>query len=433
MPVNVVSSPDTVAPHVRSIMVKRILLYAALVLIPSSVLFAQAAPATTAGDFYSAMLRRGIVSFDAGREADAVRQLRIAAFGFVDALDLYQTAEAYLAVAYERSGDADRAREAARKVVAAQRRSPGYAALELPETVRSAFNTLATRVLTTGEVAALRSAPSSTVVTRPATTIPSRSTPPTIPPATATPSASTTTPESATIPATPTTSAASASVPASQPTATPSAQPSSAQPSSAPAKTPPPTPPASSPAPGQPAAQPKTTAIEIPFEPAEPARPAAATPPPPAPTAQPAPVAQPPAASAPAATKPATPAPPALSESETAQRLIAAERAVNSARLSEARATYRELLARGTLSRSNLIRVAEGLYRARDFTAALQAFERLGPLARGEEPYRYYLAVALYETGSYARAKNELRAVLPFIEVTPDVARYQAKIDGAVR
>jgi hypothetical protein len=55
----------------------------------------------------------------------------------------------------------------------------------------------------------------------------------------------------------------------------------------------------------------------------------------------------------------------------------------------------------------------------------------VGTLARGEEPYRYYLAVALYETGQYARAKQELADVLPFIEITPDVARYRTKIEGA--
>lgn len=141
----------------------------------------------------------------------------------------------------------------------------------------------------------------------------------------------------------------------------------------------------------------------------------------------------PPSVKAPEATTTTAPARAELSESEVAKRLVAAERALNAARLAEARTTYRELLAAGSLSRSTLLRVAEGLYRARDFAPALQAFRQLGPLSRGEEPYRYYIAVALYETGDYGRAKDELRAALPFIEVTPDVARYQAKIDGAVR
>ena len=78
-----------------------------------------------------------------------------------------------------------------------------------------------------------------------------------------------------------------------------------------------------------------------------------------------------------------------------------------------------------------LIRVAEGLYRSRDFAAALNAFARVGTLRRGEEPYRYYIAVAAYETGDYARAKKELAAALPYIEITPDVARYRTRIEGA--
>jgi len=51
---------------------------------------------------------------------------------------------------------------------------------------------------------------------------------------------------------------------------------------------------------------------------------------------------------------------------------------------------------------------------------------------RGEEPYRYYLAVACYETGQYGAAKRELASVLPFIEVTPDVALYQSRIAAAI-
>jgi tetratricopeptide (TPR) repeat protein len=72
------------------------------------------------------------------------------------------------------------------------------------------------------------------------------------------------------------------------------------------------------------------------------------------------------------------------------------------------------------------------LYRARDFEGALAAFAKLAPLRRGEEPYHYYMAVAFYETGQYARAKAELTAAVPFIEITPDVARYRTKIDDSV-
>ena len=93
---------------------------------------------------------------------------------------------------------------------------------------------------------------------------------------------------------------------------------------------------------------------------------------------------------------------------------------------------YREVLAQPSLDRDTLLRIAEGLYRSRDFAAVLSAFKRVGTLQRGEEPYGYYIAVALYETGDYAGAKRTLSTALPFIEVTPDVARYQLKINGAI-
>ena len=78
-----------------------------------------------------------------------------------------------------------------------------------------------------------------------------------------------------------------------------------------------------------------------------------------------------------------------------------------------------------------LIRIGEGLYRSRDFAPALTAFRRLGTLRPGEEPYRYYIAVALFETGDFAGAKRELTTALPFIEITPDVQRYRVKIEAA--
>jgi len=75
--------------------------------------------------------------------------------------------------------------------------------------------------------------------------------------------------------------------------------------------------------------------------------------------------------------------------------------------------------------------IAEGLTRARDFGGAVKAFTRVGVFRSGEEPYRYYYAIALYETGNYRAAKRELAAALDFIELTPDVQRYRARIESA--
>lgn len=131
--------------------------------------------------------------------------------------------------------------------------------------------------------------------------------------------------------------------------------------------------------------------------------------------------------------RPATnpPAPRPLTATEISSRLAGAERALNAANLVEARRLYREVLAAPGVDHDSLIRLAEGLYRSRDFAGALSAFTRIGTLRRGEEPYRYYIAVAAYETGDYARAKRELAAALPYIEITPDVSRYRTRIEGA--
>jgi hypothetical protein len=109
-----------------------------------------------------------------------------------------------------------------------------------------------------------------------------------------------------------------------------------------------------------------------------------------------------------------------------------AERAIATGNLAAARAIYNARLDAPQVTHGELLKIGEGLYRAHDFRGAARAFARAGALAKGEEPYRYYFAVSLYETGQYAGAKRELKAALPFIELTPDVDRYRAKIEGAI-
>ena len=112
--------------------------------------------------------------------------------------------------------------------------------------------------------------------------------------------------------------------------------------------------------------------------------------------------------------------------------IVAAEKSLSSSDLSNARRSFRALLDQ-QLSHAQLLRVAEGLYRAHDFAHVIRAFDRAGALRRGEEPYRYYLAVALYETGKRDAAKKELAAVLPFIEITSNVEQYRRKIEGSAQ
>lgn len=403
------------------------------------------ATAATPSEFYATLLRRGITAYDAQRYTDASKQLRIAAFGLVEAVDQYQVAQAYLTLAYDKLSDPDKAREAARRVVVAERVERRWSTVALPAAVRTAFEAQAAKLLTAGELATLRGtgpvapppAPAaSTTPPRTVTATPPQTTTATPPRSTQT---TTTTPPrttEVTVPMGQTTTATkpAATVPAPA-TTQPRGTTSNSSTNTTTATTKPPVP---TPAPQTvTATPPRTTTPPVTTQPQRPATQTTTQPQHPATqtTSQPQ---RPPTQTTPQPQRPATqtatapPAPRTFSAGEIATRLIAAERALNTANLIDARRVYRELLASANVPHETLIRIAEGLYRARDFAAALQAFTRAGTLRRGEEPYRYYIAVAAYETGDTARAKKELAAALPFIEMTPDVTRYRAKIEGAL-
>jgi tetratricopeptide (TPR) repeat protein len=376
---------------------------------------ASSAFAQNASEFYLGLLRRGTSYAEAGQYDAAATPLRIAAFGLVETVDKYETALAYLAITHDRLGNQDAARDSIRRIVAAERVERKFGSLPLPATIRTAFDVVVKKHLSPAEVSALASGapiaqPPRTqpvTTTRPAPTIAQQS--PAQDPAaqTETKPAPATTPEkpesSTSKPAT-TKPAPATTKPSPTPTAPPKAEvkpepkkpePKPAEPKPAPATTRPQTtpPPAIKP-PAQPSAQATTT---------------------PATTTS---VAQ-------AQTK--SP----LSAKDLAAHMAAAERALAGAQLTEARRHYREILESPGLDRDSTLRVAEGFYRSRDFAGALAAFKALGALKRGEEPYGYYHAVSLYETGAYDAARKVLTAAIPYIEMTPDVVRYRAKIEGA--
>src|SRR5687767_14910139 len=123
-----------------------------------AVLAGWAAPATAAtpGEFYVSLLRRGVASYEATRYTDAAKQLRIAAFGLVETVDQYQLAQMYLALTWDQLGDQARAREAAHRVVVAERVQRRYASVAASAAIRNAFEILAGRVLSPAELATLR-------------------------------------------------------------------------------------------------------------------------------------------------------------------------------------------------------------------------------------------------------------------------------------
>src|SRR5688572_26345962 len=96
-----------------------------------AVLAGLAAPATAAtpSEFYMNLLRRGVASYEATRYPDAAKQLRIAAFGLIEAIEQYQLAQMYLTLTYDKMGLSDRAREAAHRVTVAERVERRYAAI----------------------------------------------------------------------------------------------------------------------------------------------------------------------------------------------------------------------------------------------------------------------------------------------------------------
>jgi|SRR4051794_16735166 len=134
----------------------------------------------------------------------------------------------------------------------------------------------------------------------------------------------------------------------------------------------------------------------------------------------------PPAAAAP---KP-QPAPPEPQDIDAS--FADAQRAIDDGDIDRACSIYTEISSAPSLPHEVALRVAEGLLRVQDFAAAANAFRRAGVIEPTEERYRYDYAVALYETGRYSDAKRELAAALPYITMTPAVARYRAKIEAAI-
>lgn len=102
-------------------------------------LAAQAAP----HPFYLRMLERGASNVQLGRNEEAIKELKIAAFGLVNDVAAYQRAQIYLAIANERSGRPDDARMAATKLLQAERISSAYATIEIDAPTRAAFEKIA--------------------------------------------------------------------------------------------------------------------------------------------------------------------------------------------------------------------------------------------------------------------------------------------------
>src|SRR5205085_8489321 len=110
-------------------------------------------------EFYDGVYRRGVAAFDAGDYATALGKLRIAAFGFVEDLPRFETAQAYIAASARRLKADDDARTALSRIVAAEKAGGRFAALQLPAAVRADVGDAAKDLLPAAQLAMLVPAP----------------------------------------------------------------------------------------------------------------------------------------------------------------------------------------------------------------------------------------------------------------------------------
>lgn len=319
-------------------------------------------------DFYQRLYQRGMTHFAAADYPAAFTELRNAAFGLVDKVDQFETAQSYACLAARRLGHDSDARDSLMRIVSAEKVQPHFRAIKLPADVRAEVAAVAARLLTEQEAALL----GVTAAIRPD-----------VPTPTARPNVALTAPRNG-LPDAP----GSAGVPPAD-AARHAIQPADKMPA-------------------LPATAPKKP---IPQPAAPMPQPVIATPRPPSPS------------------PPPTPKPAARS---VGADLADAQRAIDDGDIAGARSIYNALSSAPSLPHDAALRVAEGLYRVRDFPGAERTFARAGAIGRGEEHYHYYYAVTLYEIGRYGNAKRELAAALPYLDVTPDVTRYRAKIEGAI-
>ena len=108
-----------------------------------------------AQSFYETRFQAGVIDFNRGAYARAADELRVAAFGRVDDIPAYETAEIYLAVTSDRLERTEDTRTAAMKILQAERINPAYKNLQIPAPVRSAFEDLLPSLLTRDQLAAV--------------------------------------------------------------------------------------------------------------------------------------------------------------------------------------------------------------------------------------------------------------------------------------
>jgi hypothetical protein len=395
--------------------------------------------AASGDEFYQRLYQRGMAHFAAGDYATAFTELRNAAFGFVEQVDKFETAQSYAIIAAHRLGHDTDARDSLMRIVSAEKIQPHFRSVTLPDDVRTEVDVVAATLLTSQECTLLgvpTSVQEAAGTAKPPVVVPTpakrpnvavtaplekegtddtappdpkpKTTPQPVAPVAPTPQPRTVVPQPV--------------VPAPQ-TVNPPVAPTPQHADPVPQSQPPAPQPVAPPTQETPRTQPQPVAPQH-VDPVPQPQPPAPQPVAPPKQETPRPQAQP---------QPTAPAPvPQPIVKNVDAGLTEAQRAIDDGDIGRARSIYNALVSGPALSHASALRVAEGLYRVRDFAGAARAFQRAGTLGHGEEQFHYYYAVTLYETGRYAEAKRELAASLPYIAVTADVVRYRAKIEGAI-
>jgi len=131
------------------------------------------ASAQTAPNFYGGVLERGKVAYAAGQYESAAKYFEIAAFGFLESLPEYETAEIYLALSRHQSGNDDGARAAIEAVMRAEQVAPTYRTLALDPKIRNSFEAVIASVLPSQSInsvippTTVRKQPQSSIVREP--------------------------------------------------------------------------------------------------------------------------------------------------------------------------------------------------------------------------------------------------------------------------
>jgi len=343
------------------------------------ILLAAATAAQAQGtSFYRDLFQRGIADVQAGKDVAAVRELRIAAFGMLDSLPEYETAYIYLTVANNRLKRIDDAREAAEKVVLAERISQSYSRLTLDPTMHLVFESLLPTLLNPEQVAVMHRAPAPAVVAV----------------AVAKPAPAVVQPPPAKVVAV-------------------------AAPVAAPPKTstPPPVPrvvatpkPAPKPSPAPPPAPAATETVRI-----------AAERPEQRPQEHVSPLV--------AAAKHQPSEAPIMAN--IGDMLAAAAQQLNEGKILAARQSYLSLSKLDGLRREAMLEVARGLNHTSAWHESSMQYEKAFPLQRGEEMDMFWEAVNRYELADYHTARELLARALPVIPATREVSLYRSKIEAA--